>query len=319
MEENNNFFGFVSKIGFLINNNKSQDKETKKKGEQKKYNIKISTDDEKNLENIQNQIDDEEEEEEEEEEEKKEEQKVEEDKEKEEEKNNQDESNLEKEKIKNMVLEIMNNNNEEDEKEEDNIDNENNIINTNNIENNNSHKKIVYPKIFNNSFPAINNISVDGSQSFIFDETTSCHVMLKKGNDININEYIIIPILFMEKQKNIFYKMRMINNPKYEQKKYLLFFDEHFLYFAKDEIISEEMDEETRRITKIISLFDISDFSTDNENDNFLIKFLVIKDENKEKEVKFYIEQNYFSGFIKNFNLKLSIYGIDFFSNKSSN
>ena len=77
--------------------------------------------------------------------------------------------------------------------------------------------------------------------------------MLKKGNDININdytifpilfmEYTIFPILFMEKQKNLFYKIGMINTPSYEQKKYLFFFDEHYLYFAKDEIIPEEMDE----------------------------------------------------------------------------
>ena len=49
----------------------------------------------------------------------------------------------------------------------------------------------------------------------------------------------------------------------------------------------------------------------------FLIKILV-KKEDKEKEINFYIEEKYFAGFIKNFNLKLSIYGIDFFSNKKN-
>ena len=143
---------------------------------------------------------------------------------------------------------------------------------------------------------------------------------VKKGYDININDYIVFPILFMEKQKNILYKMRMMNNPAYEPKNYLFFFDEHYLYFAKDEIKVEEMDEETRRISKIISLFDIKDFSADNDNENrekFLIKILV-KKEDKEKEINFYIEEKYFAGFIKNFNLKLSIYGIDFFSNKKN-
>ena len=101
------------------------------------------------------------------------------------------------------------------------------------------------------------------------------------------------------------------------QKNIYFFFDEHYLYFAKDEILVEEMDEETRRISKIISLFDIKDFSSDHDNDKFLIKLLVKKENNKEKEIQFYIEQNYFTGFIKNFNLKLSIYGIDFFSDKN--
>ena len=328
MDENNNFFGFVSKIGSLINNNKEKENENKKKSHQKKYNIKISTDNEEGLDNIDNGSDEEEEEEE--EEEKEEEKNQEENKKKEEE-------NLEKEKIKNIVKEIMdiNDKNKEDniyndndiesneeEKEEDIKNNINNINNSNNnIQNINDNKILMCPPILNNSFPTLNINSENGNPTFFYDETASCHIMLKKGNDININDYIIFPILFMEKQKNIFYKMRMMNNPIYEPKNYLFFFDEHYLYFVKDEIIVEEMDEETRRITKIISLFDIKDFSTDNDNENnekFLIKLLIKKEDSKEKEINFYIEEKYFAGFIKNFNLKLSIYGIDFFSNKKN-
>ena len=328
MDENNNFLGFVSKIGSLINNNK-------KKKNEKKYNIKISVEDEQNLDNIDNQ-DDEEEEEEEEEDEKESENKK--DNIKEIDKEKEKEINEEKEKIQNLVQEIIKNNdndeefNKEEEKED--INDENNINNDNdndiNNNNNNINNNIICPPILNNSFPVaenndnnnnnIDNKNINGSNvsnTFVYDETTSCHIMLKKGNYININDYIIIPILFIEKQKNILYKMHMVNSPKYEPKKYLFFFDEHYLYFAKDEIFGEEMDEETRRISKIISLFDIKDFSSDHDNGKFLIKLLVKKENNKEKEIQFYIEQNYFTGFIKNFNLKLSIYGIDFFSDKN--
>ena len=318
MDESNNFLGFVSKIGSLINSSKTKEKDNKKNKE-KKYNIKISTDDELNLDNVDNQEDEEEEEEEEDE--------------KIEEKNENKTENLkenilkddseiekEKEKIKNLVEEIMNNNDKENNEEEgkDNEDGENNIINDNN-NSNNYYIKDICPSILNNSFPVVDNDNQIGSNlsTFAYNESTSCHIMLKKGNDINITDYIIIPILFLEKQKNLFYKMGMVNYLHYEPKKYLFFFDEHYLYFAKDEILFKEMDEETRRITKIISIFDIKDFSTDNDNEKFLIKLLVKKEENKEKEVSFYVEQNYFSGFIKNFNLKLSIYGVDFFSNKS--
>ena len=334
MDENNNFFGFVSKIGSLINNNKTKEKETKKKSHEKKYNIKISTDDEEGLDDIANESDEEEEEEEEEEDKKEKEEKKDEEKNQEESKK-QEEENLEKEKIKNIVKEIMDNNdnnkddnidnddidNNEEEKEEDIEDNINNINNSNNnVEKINNNKISMCPPILNNSFPTLNINSENDNKTFFYDETTSCHIMLKKGNDININDYIVFPILFMEKQKNILYKMRMMNNPAYEPKNYLFFFDEHYLYFAKDEIKVEEMDEETRRISKIISLFDIKDFSADNDNENrekFLIKILV-KKEDKEKEINFYIEEKYFAGFIKNFNLKLSIYGIDFFSNKKN-
>ena len=331
MDENNNFFGFVSKIGSLINNSKTKEKDSKKnnKGSAKKYNIKISTDDEQTIENIDNQDDEEEEEEEDEKEEKKQEDKIE---EKKEENKNIEESEKEKEKIQTIVKEIMDNNdkdkgniNDEDEDDDDKEEDNNNINNINNNKNNiinnkeeiKNYNNIYCPPILNNSFPVINNVNVEnGAVTFVYDDTTSCHIMLKKGNDFNINEYTVIPILFLEKQKNLFYKMGMTNIPSYEPVKYLFFFDEHYLYFAKDEIIFLETDEETRRINKIVSLYDIKDFTTDNENDYFIIKLIVKKDEFREKVVSFYIEQKYFSGFMKNFNLKLSIYGIDFFSNK---
>ena len=319
--EENNFFGFVSKIGSLIGNNKP--KETKKiKPAEKKYNIKISTDieDEKEIDNIDNQDDDEEEEEEDDEDTKETEEKK---------KKKEGKEQIEKEeknKIQNLVLDILKDNDNKD--KEDNTqndideekiddDNENNINsdeNINNINNDNKNfNKSEYPQILNNAFPVSNdNNKINGA--FFYDETSSCHIMLKKGNDININDYTIFPILFMEKQKNLFYKMGMINSPSYEQKNYILFFDEHYLYFAKDEIILEEMDENMRRITKIVSLFDIKDFTNDHNNEQFIIKLTIKKEMKDEKIISFYIDQKYFAGFIKNFNLKLSIYGIDFFS-----
>jgi len=319
--EENNFFGFVSKIGSLIGNNKP--KETKKiKPAEKKYNIKISTDmeDEKEIDNIDNPDDDEEEEEEDDEDTKETEEKK---------KKKEGKEQIEKEeknKIQNLVLDILKDNDNKD--KEDNTqndideekiddDNENNINsdeNINNINNDNKNfNKSEYPQILNNAFPVSNdNNKINGA--FFYDETSSCHIMLKKGNDINVNDYTIFPILFMEKQKNLFYKMGMINTPSYEQKNYILFFDEHYLYFAKDEINLEEMDENMRRITKIVSLFDIKDFTNDHNNEQFIIKLTIKKEMKDEKIISFYIDQKYFAGFIKNFNLKLSIYGIDFFS-----
>ena len=319
--EENNFFGFVSKIGSLIGNNKP--KEIKKpKVVEKKYNIKISSEveDEKEMDNIDKPMDINEEEEEEEEDD-------EENKETEEEKKEREEKEKiekeEKDKIQNLVLDILNDNdnkkNEENSKLDlnENIINEDNDNNLNNINNEdiNSNKNKNCPQILNNSFPVINNNIND---AFIYDETSSCHLMLKKGNDININDFIIFPILFMEKEKNLFYKIGMTNTPSYEKKKYIFFFDEHYLYFAKDEIIPEEMDDDTRRITKIVSLFDIKDFTNDHINEQFFIKLTIQKELKPEKIISFYIEENNFPGFIKNFNLKLSIYGIDFFSDKNN-
>ena len=319
--EENNFFGFVSKIGSLIGNNKP--KEIKKpKVVEKKYNIKISSEveNEKEMDNIDKPIDINEEEEEEEEDD-------EENKETEEEKKEREEKEKiekeEKDKIQNLVLDILNDNdnkkNEENSKLDlnENIINEDNDNNINNINNEdiNPNKNKNCPQILNNSFPVINNNIND---AFIYDETSSCHLMLKKGNDININDFIIFPILFMEKEKNLFYKIGMTNTPSYEKKKYIFFFDEHYLYFAKDEIIPEEMDDDTRRITKIVSLFDIKDFTNDHINEQFFIKLTIQKELKPEKIISFYIEENFFPGFIKNFNLKLSIFGIDFFTDKNN-
>ena len=321
--EENNFFGFVSKIGSLIGNNKP--KEIKKpKVVEKKYNIKISSEveNEKEMDNIDKPIDINEEEEEEEEDD-------EENKETEEEKKEREEKEKiekeEKDKIQNLVLDILNDNdnkkNEENSKFDlnENIINEDNDNNINNINNEdiNSNKNKNCPQILNNSFPVINNNN-NINDAFIYDETSSCHLMLKKGNDININDFIIFPILFMEKEKNLFYKIGMTNTPSYEKKKYIFFFDEHYLYFAKDEIIPEQMDDDTRRITKIVSLFDIKDFTNDHINEQFFIKLTIQKELKPEKIISFYIEENFFPGFIKNFNLKLSIYGIDFFTDKNN-
>ena len=324
--EENNFFGFVSKIGSLIGNNKP--KEIKKpKVVEKKYNIKISSEveDEKEMDNIDKPMDINEEEEEEEEDD-------EEIKETEEEKKKREEKEKiekeEKDKIKSLVLDIINDNDNQKKEENSGEDLNENIINedndnniNNNINNNNNNVNISNnkncPQILNNAFPVINDNN-DINDAFIYDETSSCHLMLKKGNDININDFIIFPILFMEKQKNLFYKIGMINTPSYEQKKYIFFFDEHYLYFAKDEIIPEEMDDDTRRITKIVSLFDIKDFSNDHINELFYIKLTIQKELKPEKIISFYIEENIFPGFIKNFNLKLSIYGIDFFTDKNN-
>ena len=317
--EENNFFDFVSKIGSLIGNNKP--KETKKpKVVEKKFNIKISSEveDEKDQDNIDNMDiinDDEEEEEEEEDEEDNKE--TEEEKKKREEKEKKEKE--EKEKIQNLVSDILNDNDTQKKEEDSNEDLNDNIINEdndNNINNNGNNNNC--PQILNNAFPVSNNNN-GINDAFMYDETSSCHLMLKKGNDININDFIVFPIIFMEKQKNIFYKIGMTNTPNYEQKKYLFFFDEHYLYFAKDEILSEEMDDNTRRIAKIVSLFDIKDFSNDHINEQFIIKLTIQKEFKKEKIISFYIEENSFPGFIKNFNLKLSIYGIDFFTDKNNN
>ena len=207
---------------------------------------------------------------------------------------------------------------EEDEKEIDkkegphknnlNKENNNNILNNNN--NKNEKKNIIYSS--NKVLP-----------EFDYDGYYSSHLMLKKGNDFYINDFEIIPVILLEKQKNIFYKLKMFSKVIKEPKDYLLFLDEHFLYFAKDELIEEEFedfkDEYKRRISKIVSLYDLCDISFEKSNSGrYMIKLEIKNSKGVMKMMEFSVIDYFFNIFMKKINIKLSLYGIDFFSNKNS-
>ena len=206
---------------------------------------------------------------------------------------------------------------EEDEKEEDkkeitqknnlNKENNNNNIST---KNKNEKKNIIYSS--NKVLP-----------EFDYDGYYSSHLMLKKGNDFYINDFEIIPVILLEKQKNFLYKLKMVTKLVKEPKDYLLFLDEYYLYFAKDELIEEEFegykDEYKRRINKVISLYDLCDISFEKNNGGrYMIKLEIKNSKGIIKPVEFSVIDYFFDIFMKKINIKLSLYGIDFFSHKNS-
>ena len=144
----------------------------------------------------------------------------------------------------------------------------------------------------------------------IIDNNKICHYFLKKGINVNINEYDSFPIQKVKNQNNnILSKLNLninininINkfNPFKSKKKnvkytdYYLFIDELFIYFLKDEILFES-DHNKRRIGSVVSFFNIASIKSE-KVDNTLFKIIIeIKFRNGIKKVKeFYIDPEYF-------------------------
>lgn len=142
----------------------------------------------------------------------------------------------------------------------------------------------------------------------ITDDNKICHYFLKKGINVNINEYDSFPIQKVKKQNNnILIKLNLnininINkfNPFKSKKKvvkytdYYLFIDECFIYFLKDEILFES-DHNKRRIGSVVPFFNITSIKSE-KVDNTLFKIILeIKIRNDIKKVKeFYIDPEYF-------------------------
>ena len=163
----------------------------------------------------------------------------------------------------------------------------------------------------------------------ILDNNKICHYFLKKGIDININEYDCFPIQKIKKQGNILSKFNLginlkigginkINNLFKSKKKnvkytdYYLFIDEYFIYFCKDVIIFTS-DIEKRRIGSVVSFFNINNISSEKEEENNLFKIkldLKFRNEINNKSKEFFIEMENYSDLIALFKEKIKEYDI---------
>ena len=209
---------------------------------------------------------------------------------------------------------------EEDEKDvhkkegiqKNNLNKENNKNSDNNTISSNNENKNINTTSSNKILP-----------QFDYEEYFSSHLLLKKGNDFYINDFEIIPVILLEKQKSFLYKIKMVSKTIKEPKDYLLFLDEYFLYFAKDELVEEEFegyrDEYKRRINKVVSLYDLCDISFEKRNGGrYMIKLEIKNSKGVLKTIEFSVIEHFFNIFMKKINIKLSLYGIDFFSNKNN-
>ena len=143
----------------------------------------------------------------------------------------------------------------------------------------------------------------------ILDNNKICHYFLKKGTDININEYDYFPIQKVKKQGNILSKLNInikiggiFKNKKKTVKftDYYLFIDEYFIYFCKD-IIVFTSDQDKRRIGSAVSLFNVTNIICQRENDMFKIQ-LELKLRKASKSKEFYVSLDDYKDLMAQFN-----------------
>ena len=342
-----NVFGLVSKLGNLIKKGTTTtntDNVDTSAGEndipKRNFNIHISEDNQEEIE-----IGDEEEEEEEEEneqEKKKDLNDIKEDKKNIEEKNkeNKDANNINNE--VNMVQNDNDNNNklttnnkEEIKTQEIKEETINKEKEKNQEEKNDTQKEkeeiIQYNKIVSNDknveikneikeekLNSENNINNNEKSDFIEEEeikeediNEACHLYLKKGNDFNYKEIYCIPITQIKnpKKKSILQKMNLFKKSKTEIINYKIFFEENFIYFAKDIIINKK-DDALRRIYKTFNIRNISNYigNKETESNKYKITFDVINKKFLKKRKEYYIEEEYFKEFNDEMIRRLKLY-----------
>ena len=337
-------FGLVSKLGNLIKKgggtNTSNDNMDTSAGEnetpKKSFNIHISEDNQEEIEIA----DDEEEEEEEDEPEQKAKTVL---KNNEEDKdnnsnskdnnNNKNDNNLES-KNKNDLTNINNNqinsnSNNQEIKNENNISNENKnnskknnahkdsnnnsndiISNKENRIPNNNNKKEETKEIKNKEIKENENINIE-EEDIIKNINEVCHLYLKKGNDFNSKEIYCIPITQIKnrKKKSVLQKMNVFQKVKNEVINFKIFFEENFIYFAKD-IIIDKKNKDSRRICKIYNIRNITNYSSNKEigSNKYKIEIDILNKKFIKKSKEYFVEETYYKDFNDIMNKKLKLY-----------
>ena len=213
--------------------------------------------------------------------------------------NNDDNNNINNKKEQTKINKDENKSNikEENKKEEENIinnikekdkketnENKNNIINKENNEHN-----INRENILNNN-------------------SETCHLYLKKGNDFNSNEIYCIPVSRNKKKKSVFQKIGLFKKPKYDLVNYKIFFDESFIYLAKD-IIIDKMNISKRRINNVLKIKNIINYSYTKDNNKYIVTIEIKNKNDIKKNKEFFIEEKYFASFNEEINKGLKLYG----------
>jgi hypothetical protein len=156
-----------------------------------------------------------------------------------------------------------------------------------------------------------NEIIESKENNIIEDINEECHIYLKKGNDFNSSGIYCLPLTQLKnRKKNSFLqKMNVFKKAKDSLIKYKIFFEDNFIYFAKD-IIIDKKNENLRRIHKILNIRNILSYNSNKEqNDNYKINIEIMNKKYINKKKEFIIEEKYFNEFNNLMIKKLEIYG----------
>ena len=168
-------------------------------------------------------------------------------------------------------------------------------------------------KINEENITETNDISKNNEESIKEEDINeACHLYLKKGNDFNYKDLYCFSItkIKLRKKKSLFQKINVFKKAKNEIIKYIIFFEDNFIYLANDINIDKNNDE-FRRINKIYNIRDILSYTSnrDEKNKKYKITFEIINKKNIKKNKEYFIEEQYFEEFNDELKTKLKFYG----------
>ena len=321
--ENKKIFGLVSKIGSLMKKNPATKDEIQsesknddnsptnekqnKESDDKNFNIEIKNEDQDyyNLNDDDDDDDDDNEDND--------------DEEKEEKENEEKEKSEESEKIEEEEKEDENEEtNNENKKDEPKINNEKkeeeikinnsskNEITNNEKNENNENKEKKENKEIDESKNDDNGLK---TKKIISDKT--CHVLAKKGSDVDITEYEFFLITKNKKTKNNFIqKFNFFSKKKDNSFNYYLLINENFAYFCKNiAIVQNNINK--RRIGSIVPLFFIKTVFLRKEENNYRMKFDIKYRHNLRKCKEFLIDSKNYVKLMETINQKIKLYNLN--------
>ena len=115
------------------------------------------------------------------------------------------------------------------------------------------------------------------------------------------------------KKVNNFFTKIGFKDTQYSPVNYLLFFEEHFIYFAKD-IEVDKTNKDLRKVGNKYSLYMIINLNAkqiDDETNNLIKLFIYDEKNSKAKEKEFIISNVYFKQFINKLQSLFKVFGIE--------
>ena len=139
-----------------------------------------------------------------------------------------------------------------------------------------------------------------------------CHRVRRKGTYFSLKEVDCFSIQKIKKVNNFFTKIGF-KDTQYSPVNYLLFFEEHFIYFAKD-IEVDKTNKDLRKVGNKYSLYMIINLNAkqiDDETNNLIKLFIYDEKNSKAKEKEFIISNVYFKQFINKLQSLFKVFGIE--------
>jgi len=160
-----------------------------------------------------------------------------------------------------------------------------------------------------------NNNNIDNKEdpnqdNYLLEDLSYCHMIRKKNSIIDLRE---VQSFFIQKMKikKKFFNFSFLRNNILPQN-YIIFFEENFIYFCKNIIISKN-NVNLRKVGNRYSLFKIENITIEEDVDKkyiIRIEILIDKIKNTIKSKEFTIELKYINNFINVLSKKLQKYGI---------